>query len=89
MTDHQNKRNPWKFFLLTFAYSWLIWIPSVLDGLGVELPFNVTGYSMVVVIIGAFAPLLAAITLVARMKGGRVSSLSLERRLIFILNPSI
>ena len=70
MTDHQNKRNPWKFFLLTFAYSWLIWIPSVLDGLGLELPFDVAGYSMVVVIIGAFAPLLAALTLVAR-DGGR------------------
>ena len=70
MTNHQINRNPWKFFLLTFAYSWLIWIPSVLDGLGLELPFDVAGYSMVVVIIGAFAPLLAALTLVAR-DGGR------------------
>ena len=69
MTDHQKNRNPWKFFLLTFAYSWVIWIPSVLDGIGINLPFSVAGYSTVVVIIGAFAPLMAAITLVIREEG--------------------
>jgi hypothetical protein len=69
MTNLQDNRNPWKFFLLTYAYSWLLWIPSVLDGLGLELPFEVTGYSMVAVIIGAFAPLLAALTLAGRQGG--------------------
>lgn len=69
MTDHHKNRNPWNFFLLTFAYSWVIWIPSVLDGIGIELPFIVTGYSIVVVIIGAFAPMMAAITLVFREEG--------------------
>ena len=69
MTNHQKNRNPWKYFLLTFAYSWIIWIPSVLDGIGVNLPFSVTGYTMLVVVIGAFAPLLAALTLVARDEG--------------------
>ena len=63
MIDHRNTRNPWKFFILTYAYSWILWLPSVLDGLGLDLPFDVAGYSMVVVIIGAFAPLLAALTL--------------------------
>jgi len=69
MTKHHITRNPWKFFLLTFAYSWVIWIPSVLDGIGIDLPFNVTGYSTLVVIIGAFAPMMAAITLVAQEAG--------------------
>ncbi len=69
MTSQQKNRNPWKFFLLTFAYSWIIWIPSVLDGIGMDLPFSVTEYSIVVVIIGAFAPMLAAITLVVREEG--------------------
>jgi len=87
MIDHQNKRNPWKYFLLTFAYAWLIWIPSVLDGLGVELPFDVTGYSMVVVLIGAFAPLLAAITLVSRNEGREGIKAFLKRALDFHIKP--
>jgi uncharacterized protein len=69
MKSDRSPRNPWKFFALTFAYSWIIWLPSVLAGLGVKLPFDVAGYSIVVVIIGAFAPLLAALTLVARENG--------------------
>ena len=87
MTDHQNNRNPWKFFLLTFAYSWLIWIPSVLDGLGVDLPFDVAGYSMVVVIIGAFAPLLAAITLIPRDGGWKGIKSFFGRALDFHIKP--
>ncbi len=87
MTNHQNNRNPWKFFLLTFAYSWLIWIPSVLDGLGLELPFDVAGYSMVVVIIGAFAPLLAAITLIARDGGWKGIKSFFGRALDFHIKP--
>lgn len=79
MKSNQNARNPWKFFLLTFAYSWILWLPSVLDGLGLDLPFDVSGYSMVVVIIGAFAPLLAALTLVAR-EGGRQAIKSFFKR---------
>ncbi len=69
MTNARKKRDPSKFFLLTFAYSWTLWLPSVLDGLGIALPFDVTQYSMIVVIIGAFAPMLAAITLVAQEAG--------------------
>lgn len=71
MKPDQSSRNPWKFFALTYAYSWTIWLPSVLAGLGVTLPFDMTGYSMVVVIVGAFAPLLAALTLVAQENGGQ------------------
>lgn len=87
MTTEQHSRNPWKFFLLTFAYSWLIWIPSVLDGLGLELPFDVSGYSMVVVIIGAFAPLLAAITLIARDGGWKGIKAFFGRALDFHIKP--
>ena len=87
MTDHQNNRNPWKFFLLTFAYSWLLWIPSVLDGIGLDLPIDVTGYSTVVVIIGAFAPLLAAITLIARQEGRKGIKSFFGRALDFRIKP--
>ena len=83
MTNHHINRAPWKFFLLTFAYSWVIWIPSVLDGIGIELPFIVTGYSTVVVIIGAFAPMMAAITLMVREEGWKGARVFLGQALDF------
>jgi len=87
MTNHHNNRNPWNFFLLTFAYSWVIWIPSVLDGIGIKLPFSVTGYSTVVVIIGAFAPLMAAITLVIREQGWKGIKAFFGEALDFHIKP--
>jgi len=87
VNNHQNNRNPWKFFLLTFAYAWIIWIPSVLDGLGLDLPFDVTGYSTVVVLIGAFAPLLAAITLITRDEGRKGLKAFFGRALDFHIKP--
>ena len=87
MTNHHINRAPWKFFLLTFAYSWVIWIPSVLDGIGIELSFSVTGYSLVVVIIGAFAPMMAAITLVARESGWKGTKAFLGQVLDFRFKP--
>ncbi len=69
MTKHQIHRKPVIFFLLTFAYSWILWMPSILAGLGVEFAFDIATYTAVVVPIGAFAPLLAAITLIARQHG--------------------
>jgi len=86
-TNHYKNRDPWKFFLLTFAYSWVIWIPSVLDGIGIELPFSVTEYSIVVVIIGAFAPMMAAITLVARESGWKGTKAFLGQALDFRFKP--
>lgn len=87
MTKQHQNRYPWKYFLLTFAYSWVIWIPSVLDGIGIDLPFDVTQYSMVVVIIGAFAPMLAAITLVARDTGWQGTKAFLGQALDFHFKP--
>lgn len=87
MTDTQTSRSPWKFFLLTYAYSWMIWIPSVLDGLGVNLPFDVSQYSMVVVIIGAFAPLLAALTLAGRSQGRKGMVSLFKKALDFKVKP--
>ena len=66
MIEQDTERKPWIFFLLTFAYSWLLWLPSVLSGWGVEMPFDIAVYTAVVVPIGAFAPMFAAFTLVFR-----------------------
>jgi membrane protease YdiL (CAAX protease family) len=87
MSNQQTNRNPWKYFLLTFAYSWTIWIPSVLDGIGLDLPFDVSGYSTLVVIIGAFAPMLAAITLVFREEGGKGVKAFLAKAFDFHIKP--
>ena len=87
MTNHHKNRDPWKFFLLTFAYSWVIWIPSVLDGIGIKLPFNVTGFLTAIVIIGAFAPLLAAITLVVREEGWKGTRVFLRQALDIRIKP--
>jgi membrane protease YdiL (CAAX protease family) len=69
MNAHQQDRKPVLFFILTFLYSWGIWLPSILSGLGLDLGINATAYTSVTVPIGAFAPLLAAITLVVRQHG--------------------
>ena len=87
MNQVHSSRDPWKFFILTFAYSWIIWLPSVLDGLGLDLPFEVAGYSTVVVLIGAFAPLLAAITLQAREGGWKGIKSFLKNALDFHVKP--
>jgi len=87
MENHHTNRAPWKYFLLTFAYSWVIWIPSVLDGVGVDLPFSVTEYSIVAVVIGAFAPMLASITLVARDSGWKGTRAFLGQALDFRVKP--
>ena len=87
MTNTPEKRNPWLFFLLTFAYSWTLWIPSVLDGIGIALPFDVAGYSLIVVVIGAFAPLLAALTLAARHGGWPGIKSFLGKALDFHIKP--
>lgn len=66
MIEQNTERKPWIFFLLTFAYSWLLWLPSMLSGWGVEIPFDISVYTAIVVPIGAFAPMFAAITLIFR-----------------------
>ena len=51
-------RFPYRFFVVTFAWSWLIWLPMVLAGAGI-LPMNkelVSVLSTPVSILGAFGP---------------------------------
>jgi len=80
-------RSPWLFFLLTYVYSWILWAPAVLDGIGVELPIDVTGYTMVAVLVGAFAPMFAALTLEARRSGWAGVKAFLGRVLDFRFKP--
>lgn len=65
MNKHLEERNPFTFFILTFAFSWGFWLPSIwlwLDDYGMELYIPITA-------LGQFAPLAAAATLIARRHG--------------------
>ncbi len=69
MKTSKRGRSPLLFFILTFAFSWILWLPSILTGLGVDLGFDATTYTSITVPIGAFAPLFAALFLVIKQKG--------------------
>lgn len=69
-SKHQSDRNVWHFFFLTFIYSWTLWLPFVLEGLGLIKPSETLAALMTpAIILGAFAPLLAAVTMIARQSG--------------------
>jgi len=67
---HHNGRNVCGFFLLTFIYSWTLWLPFVLNGVGVIKDSDILDLLRTpAVLLGAFAPLLAAVTVIARKHG--------------------
>ena len=39
MVEEEMGRFPYRFFVVTFAWSWLIWLPLVLAGAGI-IPFG-------------------------------------------------
>lgn len=65
MSKHLEGRSPLKFFALVFAYSWGLWLPAILLG---AADFGLAAYTPLV-LIGAFAPMAAAITLISRRHG--------------------
>lgn len=68
--NQHSDRKVWTFFILTFIYSWLLWLPFVLAGFGViQLPESVASLMTLAVMLGAFGPLLAAIILIVRKDG--------------------
>jgi uncharacterized protein len=55
---HKPARFPYQFFVVTFAWSWLVWLPLVLAGAGL-LPLSqnlVSALSLPVTIVAAFGP---------------------------------
>lgn len=69
-TNQQSSRNVWLFFLFTFIYSWLLWLPFVLSGFGViQLSESATSLMTPAIMLGAFGPLLVAVILIVRKNG--------------------
>ena len=68
--NKNSKRNLWKFFIITFLFSWLLWLPYVLAGFEIIiLPETVTSMMTLVVMLGAFGPLFAAVILIRHNDG--------------------
>ena len=58
MVEEEEGRFPYRFFVITFAWSWLIWLPLVLAGAGI-IPLGKHLLSTVIVpvtILGIFGP---------------------------------
>lgn len=71
MENHTTDRRIGLFFILTIVYSWLVWLPSVIDGFLDFLPFDVSTFNLAVVVIGGFGPMLAACALVYQQERWR------------------
>ena len=55
------------YFLITFAFSWILWLPFVLTGFGVyEMTDTLEGLLMPAIMIGAFGPMVSAIILIKK-----------------------
>lgn len=83
MSKHQEGRSPFMFFVLTFVFAWGIWIPAILIGLDDD---GTAAYTSLA-IIGGFAPMAAAITLVARRHGWKESWQFVKQAFDFRTNP--
>jgi len=69
-TNLNSKRNICAFFIITFIFSWLLWLPFVLWGFGVfQLNETVASLMTLAVMLGAFGPMFAAIVLIGRKEG--------------------
>ena len=68
--NKESKRNLYMFFIITFLFSWLIWLPYVLAGFEIIiLSETVTSMMTLAVMLGAFGPLIAAVILIRHNDG--------------------
>ena len=73
-------RFPWRFFVMAFGFTWIIWLPGffVAQGL-IELPIP----EMVLLGIGSFGPTLSAFYLTRRNQGKEGVKTLIKRALNF------
>ncbi len=60
-----------RFFLLTYAFSWLFWVPQALSAHGLALPAGLAGFLASPLNPAAFGPLVAALLLTSLQEGGK------------------
>jgi len=69
MSKHLEGRAPFKFFALVYAYAWGLWLPIIFITSGKDLGSNVLSIVLLLEVLGGFAPMIAALTLVIRGHG--------------------
>jgi len=73
-------RFPWQYFVIAFAFSWIVWLPGVLAAQGLfELPLP----ELALAGIGAFGPFVAAFYLTGRSQGKAGVKTLIKRALNF------
>jgi hypothetical protein len=72
-------QNIWLFFVITYAFSWLFWIPDALIANGVQLPSIIVNFLSSPFNPAAFGPLVAALFLIYSRKGIRGVTTLLKR----------
>jgi membrane protease YdiL (CAAX protease family) len=77
--NHDDNRQPWLFFVVAFAFSWIFWIPSVLIERGVSLPAGLVDFLASPLNPAAFGPFFAAF-LLTFLQEGRDGVLQLLKR---------
>lgn len=73
MSKHLEARSPFMFFILTFVYSWGLWLPIIFIASGESIGENGLAIVGILEVLGGFAPLVAALTLVVRKHGWKES----------------
>jgi len=65
------KQLPMRFFIVTFLWSWLLWLPFVLVGVAIsEMNNDLRPYlTIAAIIIGAFGPAIGAIYSIKTIQG--------------------
>jgi membrane protease YdiL (CAAX protease family) len=82
LSEHEihSYRFPWKYFVIAFAFSWIVWLPGVLAARGLfELPFP----ELVLAGIGAFGPFVSAFYLTRKNQGKEGIKTLIKRALNF------
>jgi membrane protease YdiL (CAAX protease family) len=69
LDDQKQAKKPIAFLIFTFIFTWGLWLPSILTGLGIDLGIDAETYTAITVPIGAFAPLLVALAFVIKQEG--------------------
>jgi len=73
-------RFPWKYFIIAFTFSWIVWLPGVLAARGFfELPIP----ELALAGIGAFGPFVSAFYLTGRKQGKKGVKSLVKRALNF------